>query len=123
MDKGKFEMTRRWAEITIERWQRRIEALGIGRTGELARSFEAHVTADSKGDPEKITFAFLYYGRFVDMGVGRGRRGQRKPWYSSVFRKEVAKLGFFMASKYGYDAALAISAFDKSATKITRTSN
>lgn len=95
--------TQRWAEIVIERWQRKITQLDIIDTGALLRSFNAAVTADSSGNPAKIVFTFLYYGRFADMGAGGFR--ERKPWYSSVFLREVGKLGSLLAKKYGYDAA------------------
>jgi len=121
MARSKLEIAQSWAEITIDRWKKRMAALGVGSTGELLKSFTAHVTSDAQGDPAKITFAFLYYGRFPDMGVGRGvkladtpdRTGRRriKPWYSETFRIEVAKLGRMMAARYGIEAADAISAF------------
>lgn len=116
---NKIEMAQRWAEIVIERFQSRMAALEVGDTGELLKSFQSQVVADSNGDPQKITFAFLYYGRFPDIGVGRGvKLGDRstarqpKPWYSDVFLKEVHKLGVFMAAKYGIEAARAMSAFN-----------
>jgi len=116
---NKIETVKRWAEIVIERWQSRMAALDVGDTGELLRSFQSQVEVDSNGDPQKITFAFLYYGRFPDMGVGRGvkigdRSTARQPklWYSSVFLKEVNKLGKMMAAKYGIEAAQEISAFN-----------
>ena len=119
MARSKLQMAQQWADIVIERWQKRMAALDIGDTGELLRSFQAQVASDSNGDPSKITFTFLYYGRFPDMGVGRGvtladvpdERRKPKPWYSKTFLGEVVKLGRFMAAKYGMDAADAISAF------------
>jgi hypothetical protein len=108
------EMAERWADIVIERWIRKIQALNIGSTGELLRSLQAHVAVDAQGNPAKITFLYLYYGIFTDMGVGRsvklgqagqGNKRERKPWYSSVFLKEVNTLGRLMANRYGYDAA------------------
>ena len=108
------EIAERWADIVIERWIRKIQALNIGATGELLRSLQAHGTMDAQGNPAKITFLYLYYGIFTDMGVGRsvklgqagqGNKRQRKPWYSSVFLKEVNTLGRLMADRYGYDAA------------------
>ncbi len=107
-------MAERWADIVIERWIRKIQALNIGSTGELLRSLQAHVAVDAQGNPAKITFLYLYYGIFTDMGVGRsvklgqagqGNKRERKPWYSSVFLKEVNTLGRLMANRYGYDAA------------------
>ena len=120
--RNKYEMVQRWAEIVIERWQARMEALEVGSTGELMRSFHAQVTNDANGDPTKVTFAFLYYGRFPDMGVGRGitlsdvpAPGRPvKPWYSQTFLGEVVKLGRMLAAKYGIDAAMAVSAFSDS---------
>lgn len=119
--RSKLEIAQAWADITIDRWKRRMEVLEVGTTGELLKSFTAHITSDAAGDPAKITFAFLYYGRFPDMGVGRGVKlsdtpdptGRRKikPWYSDTFRTEVAKLGRMMAARFGIEAAEAISAF------------
>lgn len=114
------EIAERWAEIVIERWIRKIQALNIGSTGELLKSLEAHVAVDAQGNPEKITFLYLYYGIFTDMGVGKNvklgsEKGNRKkkPWYSSVFLKEVNALGRIMAERYGYDAAtLPLKAFE-----------
>lgn len=116
------EMAQRWAEIVIERWIRKIQSLNIGSTGELLKSLQAHVEVDSNGNPAKITFLYLYYGIFTDMGVGRnvklgetgkGNNRTRKPWYSSTFLKEVNTLGRCMAERYGYDAAsLPLKAFE-----------
>lgn len=108
------EIAERWADIVLERWIRKIQALRIGSTGELVKSLQAHVAVDAQGNPAKITFLYLYYGIFTDMGVGRsvklgqagqGNKRERKPWYSSVFLKEVNTLGRLMAERYGYDAA------------------
>ena len=108
------QMAERWAEIVIERWIRKIQVLDIGSTGELLKSLQSPATLDAKGDPAKITFTYLYYGIFTDMGVGkdvkigeagRGNNRRKKPWYSSVFENEVATLGRLMAERYGYDAA------------------
>ena len=114
------EMAERWADIVIERWIRKIKSLNIGSTGELLKSLEAQVAVDAKGDPQKITFLYLYYGIFTDMGVGKNvklgsEKGNRKkkPWYSSTFLKEVNALGRLMAERYGYEAAsIPIKAFE-----------
>lgn len=116
------EMAERWAEIVIERWIRKIQALNIGSTGELLKSLQSEVTLSAQGNPAKITFTYLYYGIFTDMGVGRnvklgaagkGNNRQKKPWYSSVFQNQVAVLGRLMAERYGYDAAtLPLRAFE-----------
>ncbi len=118
----KLEVAQAWADIVIDRWKARMEALEMGESGALLQSLQAQVAADSNGDPAKITFVFLYYGRFPDMGVGRGvtladvpdPRRQVKPWYSQTFYNEVVKLGRMMATKYGIDAAQAVAAFSSS---------
>lgn len=114
------EMAERWADIVIERWIRKIQSLNIGSTGALLKSLEAQVAVDANGDPQKITFLYLYYGIFTDMGVGKNvklgsEKGNRKkkPWYSSTFLKEVNALGRLMAERYGYEAAsIPIKAFE-----------
>ncbi len=115
-------MAERWAEIVIERWIRKIQSLNIGSTGELLKSLQSHVELDAQGNPAKITFLYLYYGIFTDMGVGnkvhigetgKGNNRRKKPWYSSVFQNEVSTLGRLMAERYGYDAAtLPLRAFE-----------
>ena len=115
-----LEMARRWADIVIERWIRKIHSLRIGSSGELLKSLHSQVVSDSRDNPEKITFFYLYYGKFPDMGVGRGVKlgessetRKKKPWYSSVFIREVNTLGRLMAERYGYDAAsLPLRAFE-----------
>jgi hypothetical protein len=115
-----------WADIVIKNWQRRITELKIGQTGQLYDSFRSEVISNSGDFPERVEFAFNYYGRFVDMGVGRGmpigtiqqlggeffkkrnERGQllthnrrAKKWYSSVMYSQAIKLSSIMQAKYG----------------------
>lgn len=112
-----FEILQQWAEIVIQRWLSKISKLDVIETSELMRSFTSAVSTDAKGNPEKVAFTFLYYGIFPDMGVGKGvtyeQIGQSnrtpKPWYSKQFFREVKKLGYIMAEKYGEKALEAIS--------------
>jgi hypothetical protein len=108
-----------WAEITIKEWIKKIEALGIGQTGQLVRSFVHHINTSANGIPELVLFAFEYYGRFVDWGVGKGvtiehrdmmvgagaASRRQKPWYSDVFYKQLKILTHLMAEKYAQKAA------------------
>ena len=55
------KMAERWADIVIERWIRKIQALEIGSTGELIKSLQAHVALDAQGNPAKITFLYLLW--------------------------------------------------------------
>jgi hypothetical protein len=105
-----------WAIIVIKRWESKISQLGIGSTGALAKSFLQHVFSQASGDPEKIDFTFNDYGKFVDMGVGKGvtisQRGigtrTAKPWYSVTFYSEVKRLGEILSQKYAYQAQTSI---------------
>jgi len=119
-----------WAKITIKRWQKKIQGLKIGETGELTRSFLFDVIASAQGDVLKIDFAFKYYGKFVDMGVGKGvkigqvkenqdsrklegkmlgNRRMPKKWYSKTFAAEAMQLGEIMAKEFGRRGAVVIS--------------
>ena len=121
-----------WANITIKEWIKKIEELKIGQsvnykgetvysTGQLVRSFAHHIHLNANGIPEYIKFAFEYYGRFVDWGVGKGvsienliKYGDRittrrpKPWFSPVFSYHVKRLTEIMAEKYAAKAAKVI---------------
>lgn len=126
------EIARAWAQITIKRWRKKIDRLKIGQhsSGELFRSFQYSVLASAGGDVQKIEFAFRYYGKFVDMGVGRGTklsdqpmsRGMRKlsgkllgmkrvpkKWYSKTFYAETQKLIEILQEEYGHRGQVIIS--------------
>ncbi len=115
-----------WADIVIDNWLDRISKLGIGYSSVLEQGIDVQVSKSSNL-PSKVEFTFPYYGKFVDMGVGKGvkledvksggsdyRAGvgghRRKPkgWYSKVFYSEVAKLTGILAEKYGKLGALTI---------------
>ncbi len=101
-----------WAKFAAEKL---IKALGkhkIGKSGDLQRSIYSQIQANG-GDAYKALFKYLQYGRFVDMGTGRGfARGARgtdafslsrnqngtikaqvnrkpKPWYSKTMYREI----------------------------------
>ncbi|WP_319228360.1 hypothetical protein [Draconibacterium orientale] len=105
-----------WADIVIERWEQKIERLNIGSSGQLIKSFYHTVQTQANGNPELIVFTFEYYGKFVDMGVGRGvtieevEFSNRRPkaWYSKVFFSQLEKLKELLAEKYARKAQLQI---------------
>lgn len=105
-----------WAEIVVERWENKISRLRIYKSGDLARSFTHHVISNANGNPELIEFTFLYYGKFVDMGVGNGIKygevegSNRRPkeWYSKTFFSEIEKYKEIMADKFGQKAVMTI---------------
>lgn len=105
-----------WAKIVIERWEQKITQLGIRRTGKLLNSFQHYINTQAGGNPDKITFAFEYYGKFVDMGVGRGVNMQEvgnsnrrpKPWYSKTFWSQFEKLKDLIVQKYEIKGQMSI---------------
>jgi len=124
-----YEIADAWARITIKRWRRKMHQLKIGQTDQLYYSFLKEVVGAANGDLIKIDFAFKYYGKFTDMGVGRGRKmadvgpsrtslklrgrmlgGGRKPkkWYSPTFFAEVGRLREILAEHYAHLGALTI---------------
>jgi hypothetical protein len=108
-----------WAEITIKEWIKKIKALGIHNPGQLVNSLYHHVNTSANGNPDYVKFVFEYYGKFVDMGVGKGVKledrtmlvnadktsRKAKPWYSSVFLLQVKILTKILAEKYATQAA------------------
>ena len=61
-----------WAAMNITIWQDKMISLKVRDTGKLLDSLKTTILRNSGGDIDKITYSFLMYGRFVDMGVGRG---------------------------------------------------
>ena len=107
-----------WADIVINKWKDKIEKLQVHDTWELFHSFENEVMANANGDPEKIAFSFLYYGKFPDMGVGRGTpisqagspgtHYEPKRWYGPIFYSQVRKLADLLGEKFVRKGQLAI---------------
>jgi hypothetical protein len=124
------EIAKAWAKITIIKWKKKIASNRIGDTATLLRSFKYNVLASAQGNVLKITLLFEYYGRFVDMGVGKGvkigdvkesaasrklsgkmlgNRRRPKKWYSKTFHAEVMKLSEIFAKEYGHRGVVAIT--------------
>lgn len=105
-----------WARIVIERWENRITTLNIKQTGQLLKSFTHFINTQANGDPKRITFAFEYYGKFVDMGVGKGTtinqvgstNRKPKPWYSKIFWSQFMKLTELLKDKYSIKSQIVI---------------
>lgn len=105
-----------WAKIVIERWELQMARTGIRGTGQLLNSLKYTIHTQAGGNPELIHFAFNYYGKFVDMGVGRGvsletieiSNRKPKPWYSKVFWSQFQKLKEIMVDKYQMKSSISI---------------
>ena len=120
------EIAQAWAKITIIRWRRKLLSLKVdpsrGSGGDLFKSFVFNVIGGAQGDVTKIELAFLYYGKFVDMGVGRdtklgdkpvsrtsrvlgnrmlGSPRKAKKWYTKTLDAEVMRLQEIMQKEYG----------------------
>lgn len=105
-----------WARFTAERLQKSIKKLRIGVTGSLSYSV-IYAAISSNGDTTSLQHSFNYYGKFRDMGVGKGQPigdykdngdvyslvgGGRKPkkWFSKTYYGQVAELRTLMMEKY-----------------------
>lgn len=104
------------AKRMAERMIKAAQRLGIGVTGKLIASIQTHVTAKT------LQLNFNYYGRFVDMGVGRGisldelkalgkySTRKPKPFYSSEAYSEAALLRVRLAAA---GVTMAVKEFEK----------
>lgn len=126
------QIAQAWAQITVKLWRKNLSRLKIGKhsSGQLFRSFHYKVIGSAGGDIQRIEFAFNYYGKFVDMGVGRGTRLGDQPmsrtkrmfagkflgagrvpkkWYSKTFFAESQRLAEILQKEYGRRGQLIIS--------------
>lgn len=112
-----------WANVAIDRFKEALKKEGVEEfSRDLINSLLAE-TVRNGGDIEKVIFKFKGYGRFIDMGVGRGvatgKRGSNsfaksrrddgklknygrkvKPWYSKTKTREVAILRQLLVTQY-----------------------
>lgn len=108
-----------WADIVTSNWLEKIHKLKIGVSFQLEDSIQFELIGNSGRLPERIDFSFKYYGKFVDMGVGKNvtielvndksfHRRRPKKWYTKVMYSQVMKLRDLLAKKYGHVAAISI---------------
>lgn len=105
-----------WAQMMVDIWIEKANAMGI-RAGDLTNSFAQDIYMAANGEVDKITHSFLYYGRFVDMGVGRGVPLEKvaessrtpKPFNSSTYWRSVQVLTEKMAEIYGEEFQVYVS--------------
>lgn len=129
------QVVREWTEYAIQAFHNSLIKKKVGyvqngryrgiRAGDLWNSFEKELRA-SGGNVDQVIIKFLQYGRYQDMGAGRGytlgeqvlnRRfdtyrnteGQtvgrnarrRKPWYSKTYRHQVLRLSEIYEETFG----------------------
>lgn len=130
-DQSRAKLMHVWSANVIKRWIQEIEAQEISRPDKLISSLRKRVYNAAGGDQTKIVFTLLNYGRFVDLGVGRGEKynrrkhdpvfwsGQKypetpgfkyqvKPWMLPVFKQRVYSLAAILERKYNEYAQLMI---------------
>lgn len=114
------ETLRKWMYYTIKDFRREIDGKKIGETNKLRSSFQGSLTGNDSGGLSRISLSFLYYGKFVELGVGRGtklgdvyenksekkyngKRLARRPkiWYSSKMTFNFNRAAEIMQQLYG----------------------
>lgn len=95
------DIVKDWAKYTDKDLSDAILARA-SRDFNLLESLE-HSIKQFGEDHIEVTFNYLVYGAFVDMGVGRKGYGTFKPikWYSPNWEYSVTKLGEMMLKRYG----------------------
>ncbi|MFA9219889.1 MAG: hypothetical protein ACEQSL_01740 [Sediminibacterium sp.] len=61
-----------WARVAVEHLHTRMDKLKIGVTAQLRESLKYRLVRGANGMIDRVTFSFNLYGRYVDMGVGKG---------------------------------------------------
>jgi hypothetical protein len=107
-----------WADIVIDNWLDNLAKLRIGYYFQLESNLHYNIFSGGHNLPSAVEFSFPLYGRFVDMGVGRGVKledvkstdNSRRPkkWYSKTFYSETLKLSQILSQKYARMGTLAI---------------
>ena len=121
---SELELAKKWLDITIERFIANMRKLGINNTGTLMASFQKQVVGSAEGRLQ-LRLAYALYGKFVDMGVGRGmgagtkkgddgydrirknrgqlRRHTRRPrnWYAREMSYQTKRLAELLLDRYG----------------------
>ena len=77
-----------WAQIAATRMVKALKRYKIGKSGALMQSIQQEIYKNG-GDSYKAIFRYLQYGRFVDIGTGRGfTRGARGTASFALSRNE-----------------------------------
>lgn len=136
------ELAVKWLDLTVDNFIGNISKLRILRTGTLLASFRKEVIGAAEGDELRLRLSYALYGKFVDMGVGRGMgrgvrkaddgfdrlrngRGQLKrqprqprPWYSTEIAHQTHRLAELMLELRGRVAFTTITDALPSTTQV-----
>ena len=84
------EYSQGWFDKMVEIWRDRLDVLGVHDTGHLRGSVKkGHFSIGEAGG--SLTFLYLEYGIYVDLGVGNGYRrdnGGDLPFLDPAYRLE-----------------------------------
>jgi hypothetical protein len=67
-----FQTVEKWLAYTLDDLRENLRKMKINDTGHLLASVEGHLVAAAGDDVQRLSIAYAAYGKFVDMGVGRG---------------------------------------------------
>ncbi len=113
-----YQMVYDWTRYTTISFAKSLHKLNVGKTLELRKSLGNYHVQGNVDDVEKVVWEFLKYGRFRDMGVGKGQRlgdvkGNQtiyretgvkgrvpKKWYSKTIYGESNKLAQLLNQHY-----------------------
>lgn len=103
------KIMRQFLDVLVDRWRKNIKKHKIGHEGDLDDSFKKRASASAGVIKGRANFE--YYGRFVDLGVGKGvklseaggrlaltsnrpgaRRRRPKKWFSETWAYERQRL-------------------------------
>lgn len=120
-----FQTVEKWLEYTLDDLRENLRKMKIIDSGQLLASVQGHLVAAAGGDVQRLSIAYAAYGKFVDMGVGRGMfAGTRKrdsdyarirdergrlrtfgrkprPFSSKVIGKQSFRLALILSDYYG----------------------
>jgi len=111
----------KWAKYTVEKFEFAVAKYNLKDTGILLNSFAFTVSQEADGRTALISFAFEYYLRMIDMGVGSGTtyddrddqyaanraygkgagtRRRRYPVYNKIFYSQLMRLNELLQKYY-----------------------
>lgn len=119
-----LELATKWLDFTVSNFIDNVRRLRIQDTGALMASFRKQVVGSAEGQLQ-LRLSYALYGKFVDMGVGRGygagvrrsddgydrlrngrgqlRRKKRKArkWYAKELAHQTKRLAELMSELHG----------------------
>ena len=119
------ETVEQWLEFTLSNLRERIRQFKAVDTGALLASVQGFLVTAAGGDVARLSIAYALYGKYVDMGAGRGmgagvrkansdydrirdERGRlhehkrkARPFSSKEIGRQTVRLGVLLSEHYG----------------------